>query len=143
MSSPVEGSLSGAEIARQYVATSPYISHLGIQLVALQPGGATLALPFQESLATVGTVIHGGAIASLMDTAGAVAAWSDVEAPASGRGSTVNLTVSYLAPAQREDVQAIARVLRRGRQMVFLDIEVVGSTSGQLVAKGQATYKLS
>jgi uncharacterized protein (TIGR00369 family) len=101
----------------------------------------TLILPFKESLVTVGTIMHGGAFASLIDTAVAVAAWSGVEAPTSGRGTTVNLTVSYLTPAEREDVQAHARVLRRGRSLVFLDVEVTG-TSGRAIAKGLVTYKL-
>jgi acyl-coenzyme A thioesterase PaaI-like protein len=49
--------------------------------------------------------------------------------------------VSYLAPAQREDVQAVARVLRRGRNLIFLDVEVT-TASGRAIAKGLVTYKL-
>jgi uncharacterized protein (TIGR00369 family) len=141
MSSPVEGSSSGAEIVRQFMAASPYVGYLGIQLVTMQPGVAMLILPFKDSLVTIGTIMHGGAIASLIDTAAAVAAWSDVDASTSGRGTTVNLTVSYLAPAEGEDVQAVARVLRRGRNLIFLDVEVT-SASGRAIAKGLVTYKL-
>ncbi len=83
----------------------------------------------------------GGAIASLIDTAAMVAAWSDAEIPAKIRGSTVSLTVTYLAPAQQEDLRAVARVLRRGRNLVYLDVEVYG-TSENIVAKGLVTYKL-
>ncbi len=141
MSSSAEGSPSGAEIARQFMATSPYVGYLGIQLVTMQPGVAMLILPFKDSLVTIGTIMHGGAIASLIDTAAAIAAWSDVDTSTSGRGTTVNLTVSYLAPAEREDVQAVARVLRRGRNLIFLDVEVTGA-SGRAIAKGLVTYKL-
>ena len=70
-----------------------------------------------------------------------VAAWSDAEIPAKIRGSTVSLTVTYLAPAQQEDLRAVARVLRRGRNLVYLDVEVYG-TSENIVAKGLVTYKL-
>lgn len=141
MSTPTEGSPSGADIIRQFLTTSPYVGHLGIQLTAMQPDVATLTLPFAEALVTIGTIVHGGAIASLIDTAAAVAAWSNTEVPANGRGTTVNLTVAYLAPAVKEDLQAVARVLHRGRSLVFLDVEV-SSAAGSAIAKGLVTYKL-
>ena len=112
-----------------------------MQLLDIQPGVARLALPFTEELVTIGTIVHGGAIASLIDTPAMVAAWSDAEVLAKARGTTVNMTVSYLASAQQEGLQAIARVLRRGRSLVYLDVEV-STASEQLVAKGMVTYKL-
>jgi len=132
---------SGADFIRQFLPTSPYVKHLGMELADLQPGVATLTLPFTQELVTIGTVVHGGAIASLIDTAAMVAAWSDAELPAKVRGTTVNLTVAYLAAAEQEDLQATARVLRRGRNLVYLDVEVKGA-SGKAVAKGLVTYKL-
>lgn len=141
MSTSTEGFPKGADIIRQFLPTSPYIGHLGIQLTMIQPGRAQLSLPFGDALVTSGTIVHGGAIASLIDTAAAVAAWSNAEVPANIRGVTVNLTVAYLAPAEKEDLQAIARVLRHGRKLVYLDVEV-SSASGSAIAKGLVTYKL-
>ena len=139
---PAAGALpSGADIIRQFLPTSPYVAHLGLRLREIQPDVATLTMPFTESLVTIGTVVHGGAIASLIDTTAMVAAWSGAEAPARIRGSTVGMTVSYLAPAEGEDVHATARVLRRGQSLIYLDVEV-RSASGTLVAKGLVTYKL-
>lgn len=130
-----------AEIIKQFLPTSPYVGHLHIQLTEMQPDMAVLTLPFDPALVTIGKTVHGGAIASLIDTAGMVAAWSDSSVPDSMRGSTVSMTVSYLAPAEKEDIRATARVLRRGRSLVYLDVEVE-SASGTLVAKGLVTYKL-
>src|SRR5713226_6886212 len=113
MSTPTEYPRAGADFIRQFFPTSPYVVHLGMQLTDLQPGVATLTLPFTNALVTIGTIVHGGAIASLIDTAATVAAWSDVEVPTKVRGTTVNLTVAYLAATEQEDLQAIARVLRR------------------------------
>ena len=132
---------SGAELMRQFLPTSPFVIHLGIQLVDLQPDLAVLALPFSEPLVTVGATVHGGAIATLIDTAAMVAAWSVAEVPANRRGVTVSLTVTYLAGAKREDLLALARVLRRGRSLVYLDVDV--KTSSEVaVAKGLVTYKI-
>jgi uncharacterized protein (TIGR00369 family) len=141
LNTPKEHPLSGADFIRQFFPNSPFVAHLGIQLNDIQPGVATLTLPFASALVTIGTIVHGGAIASLIDTAAMVAAWSDAEVPAKARGTTVNLSVSYLAPAEKEDLQAVARVLRRGRNLVYLDVEVRGA-SGNAIAKGLVTYKL-
>src|SRR5437660_8976053 len=133
--------LSGADVIRQFLPTSPYVGHLGIQLTDMQPDMATLTLPFTDSLITIGTTMHGGAIASLIDTAAMVAAWSDASVPDNLRGTTVSLTVTYLAPAEHEDIQATASVLRRGRSLVYLDVEV-HSVSSNSIARGLVTYKL-
>ena len=132
---------SGADFIRQFFPTSPYVAHLGMRLDDIQPGMAQLSLPFTENLVTIGTIVHGGAIASLIDTAAMVAAWSDVVVPEKARGTTVNMSVAYLAAADKEDIVAIARVLRRGRSLVYLDVEV-RSASGNAVAKGLVTYKV-
>jgi uncharacterized protein (TIGR00369 family) len=130
-----------SDIIRQFLPISPYVGHLGIQLTDMRPDEATLRLPFSDSLITIGTTVHGGAIASLIDTAAMVAAWSDDSVPDSMRGTTVSLTVNYLAPAEHEDIQATARVLKRGRSLVYLDVDVQ-SVSRKSIAKGLVTYKL-
>ena len=134
--------LNGADFMRQFLPTSPYVGHLGRRLAEIQTGQATLILPFTEEVVTIGSTVHGGAIASLIDTASMVAAWSDAPMPEKLRGTTVSLTVSYLAAAStKEDLQAIARVLRRGRNLVYLDVDVQ-SVSGNAIAKGLVTYKI-
>src|SRR3989442_10171180 len=141
MSMPGNTSQTRAHIVRQFLPTSPYVGHLGIQLTDMRPDMAMLTLPFADSLITIGTTVHGGAIASLIDTAAMVAAWSDDSVPDNMRGTTVSLTVTYLAPAEHEDIQATARVLKRGRSLVYLDVEVQ-SVSGNSIARCLATYKL-
>jgi uncharacterized protein (TIGR00369 family) len=138
---PGNSSQTRAEFIRQFLPTSPYVGHLGIQLIDMQTGVATLRLPFVDSLVTIGTIIHGGAIASLIDTAAMVAAWADGSVSDNLRGTTVSMTVTYLAPAEHEDIQATARVLQRGRNLVFLDVEVQG-VSSKSIARGLVTYKL-
>jgi uncharacterized protein (TIGR00369 family) len=133
--------MTGEEIMRRFLPSSPFPGHLGIRLVDMGPGSARLGLPFAEALVTVGSTVHGGAVASLIDTAAMVAAWSGGEVPDKLRGSTVGLTVSYLAPADGQDLEATATVLRRGRGIVHVDVDV-RTASGTAVAKGLVTYKL-
>jgi acyl-coenzyme A thioesterase PaaI-like protein len=60
---------SGAEVMRQFLPASPYVGHLGMRLLDMQPDTATLALPFSDAIVTIGTTVHGGAIASASGTA--------------------------------------------------------------------------
>jgi uncharacterized protein (TIGR00369 family) len=96
--------LASADLMRQFLPISPYVSYLGMRLTELRPDAATLTLPFAAPLVTIGSIVHGGAIASLIDTAAMVAAWSNTtaqERPGGAlRGATVGLTIAYLAPAQ-------------------------------------------
>jgi uncharacterized protein (TIGR00369 family) len=85
--------------------------------------------------------VHGGALASLIDTAAMVAAWSGAETPENLRGTTVALSITFLAPANGEDVVAEASVLRRGRNLAFVEVDV-RTADGRGVAKGLVTYKL-
>src|SRR5688572_26471130 len=87
---------AGAEVADvlvAYIEHSPFAADLGLRPEAIEPDHVRLAMPFQERLVTVGDVVHGGAISSLVDTAATVAAWSGLESVANARGTTISLTV--------------------------------------------------
>jgi acyl-coenzyme A thioesterase PaaI-like protein len=51
------------------------------------------------------------------------------------------LTVDFLRAARGVDLRARARVVRRGRQLCFCDVEVIRPDE-ELVAKGLVTYKI-
>ena len=55
---------------------------------------------------------------------------------------TVNLSIQYLAAALREEVTAEAIVLRRGRDIFFLEVTVRGAAQ-QLISKGLMVYRAS
>jgi uncharacterized protein (TIGR00369 family) len=130
----------GAALAKAWIDNSAFVEHLGIELVAMEPDTARLRLPYAESLPTMGEVVHGGAISSLIDTATAAAAWSGAEVPEKIRASTVGLTVNFLAPAAATDVVADARVVRRGGVTVIaVDVQ---DNDGQAIATALVTYRL-
>lgn len=132
---------SGTEIISQFLLHSPFVSHLGMRLVSLEPDRAELILPFSEPMITIGDTVHGGAISALIDTTAMAASWSTDAPPANMRGTTVSLTVSFLAAARASDLTAHATVLRRGKNLCNVDVEVF-TASGELAAKGLVTYKL-
>lgn len=131
---------SGTDLAKGWLESSPFVGKLGLVLEAMEPDMARMRLPYDESLPTLGEVVHGGAISSLIDTAAAAAAWSGAEVPEKVRASTVGLTVEFLAPASAQDVVADARVLRRGA-VTFLAVDVTAD-DGTAVATALVTYRL-
>jgi uncharacterized protein (TIGR00369 family) len=133
--------LDGSAIMQAFVPASPMVRHLGIRLDDLADGAATLAMPYGAHLATTGSVVHGGAIATLADTTVMAAAWAGADVPPSLRGSTVDLTVHYLAPADGTDLVARGRVLRRGRNLAHVAVEVE-TADGTAVAHAVGTYKI-
>ena len=132
---------SGVDLMRWFVPNCPFAVHAGVRIVSLEPGEARLALDYRPEVATMGTTIHGGAIATLVDTAAAAAAWSGAEVSEQPRGSTVGLTVNYLAPAQAESVEATATVLRRGRRLVTVAVDV-HTVFDRHVATALVTYQI-
>lgn len=131
--------LAGVELMRDFVPSSPLPALLGIEVRSLSRDLAVLSMPARAELTTMGDTVHGGAIATLLDTAAMAAAWCTDDLPASRRGATAALTVTYLAPAVGE-VLATARVLARGRTLVTLDVEATCQDGP--VARALATYKI-
>ena len=122
------------------VSRSLFLPFWAYKSIAVRPDFCRLRLPFRSQLRTTGEVVHGGAIASLIDNAGVAAVWSNVP-PDITRGATASMTVHYLAAAEAVDLIAEARVIRRGRSIVFVDIDV-SAPSGERIARGSLVYKL-
>lgn len=130
----------GTELVAAWLAASPFVAKVGMKLVAIEPDRAEVVLPYDESVTTIGDMVHGGAIGTLIDSAATAASWAG-EVPDTMRGSTVGMTVTYLAAARASDLRAVARVVRRGKSLVFSEVDVTDA-SGTVVAKGLVTYKL-
>jgi len=83
-------------------------------------------------------VVHGGAIASLIDTVVIGAIFSRMPTLPK-KIATVDLHIHYLAPLQREDAIAEAWIRRRGRSMIYLAADVA-TPNGTVVAHGELAY---
>ncbi len=128
------------EIIEAFIPNSPHAASLGIKLVSIGTDEATLELPYRDQLATMGDVVHGGAVSALIDTAAMAAAWASDEVPENPAGATVSLSVNFVAAARGVDLRAEAKVVRRGGRLSFCEVEV-RDPEGKLVAHGIATYR--
>jgi uncharacterized protein (TIGR00369 family) len=131
---------SRREIIEQFIPNSPHAAALGIRVVSLGTDEAELELPFKPELATIGEVVHGGAIAALIDTAAMAAAWSTDEVPENPAGSTVSLSVNFASAASGVDLTATGKVAKRGGRLSFCEVSVI-DPGGTVVAHGIATYR--
>jgi len=134
-------SVNGPELVKGFLEHSPFGRLVGLELVSAGDDRAELRLPFRADNATTGTVVHGGAIATLIDTAATAAAWATEFSEMPTKWGTAGLTVNYLRPADDTDLRATAAVTRRGRAMCHCTVEVRGGD--RLVATGSAIYALS
>jgi uncharacterized protein (TIGR00369 family) len=140
MSATLDADVTGA--IEKLIVGSPYGRLLGLACEAVAPDRVRVRLPFRPELATLGELVHGGAIASLVDVAATAAAWATPEATLSARGTTVGFSLSFLAPALGCDLVAEAAVVRRGGSLCTLEVDVSGAGRGS-VARALVTYKLS
>ena len=122
---------------RRAISKVPFANLLGIELQEAGRGSATLRLIVREELKQIHGVMHGGAIASLVDTATAFAIATLLANEE--RVTTVNLTINYVRPLKRGTARAHARVLRAGRRLITVSAEVLDD-DGSLAATALSTY---
>jgi len=83
-------------IAKLFASMSPHMRKLGFKIVSVKGGVCVAQLPYSDDLIgdPVHRIVHGGAVTSLLDTAGGAAVLSAVGAPISL--ATLDLRIDYL-----------------------------------------------
>ena len=125
------------ERARAAFASVPYAKFLGLRLGEIHKGRASIHLDVRNELKQNQGVVHGGAIASLIDTASAFAVLTQIETDE--KVTTTDLTIHYLRPITSGGMTAAARVVRGGRRLFVLSVDVTND-DGMLVATAVTTY---
>ena len=113
-----------------------FVNVAGLEMDELRKDYARMRMPFLESNLQAAGLVHGGAVATLIDT---------VVVPAIGAGlpegslwSTIELHVQYHRPLT-SDAVAEGWIVKRGKSVVFTRAEVIDA-EGSHVASGTATY---
>ncbi|HVF89280.1 MAG TPA: PaaI family thioesterase [Blastocatellia bacterium] len=122
---------------REKFETNNFPRLLGIEIDLVEPGRAVLGVEIREELLQLQGVLHGGAMASLIDTAVAMAIVGISEPE--DRFTTVELKINYLAAVRDGRVTADARIIRDGRRIIVAECDAFDS-NGRLAAKGLLTY---
>ena len=94
-------------------AAMPFAAELGIEVDAASPDEVSARLAWAERLCTAGGVLHGGALMSLADTAGAFCAFLNLESK-----------TNFFAAVRAGSVRARSRPLHRGRTTIVVETDL-------------------
>lgn len=122
-------------------ATTFYPELLGLVMEDVRLDYCRLRLPWRTEISQVFGVAHGGAIASLVDSAIVPAIGAGYDDPVGF--STIELSVQFLNALRDEDAVAEGWITKRGGSIAFCEAEVRAATSGEVVARGLVTCKIS
>ena len=110
---------------------------LGIAVVDMEADRATVELDADDRHVNGHGTVHGGAIATMVDTAMGAAVRredTDDDAPV-----TIEMKVTYLRPAHPGRLRAEAAIRRRGKRIVIAEVDVFDA-EGEAVAHGIGTF---
>lgn len=121
----------------------PFNKYLGIKVLQLEPNFVRLILPFNPTL--IGNpfipAIHGGVIATLLDTAGGGAALTTLSS-FDDKISTVDMRIDYLQPGKPNDLIAEGLVLRSGSRLVVTNMVAYHGSKAYTVADGRGVFNV-
>ncbi len=126
-----------------FAAQFPFFNLLGLEVVDLGPGWSRTRLAYRADLVQPAGILHGGVVATLIDTgiAHALLMTDRFQELREQRGAlvSVDLRVKFLRPVSEGAVLCEATVVRLGRHIVHAEA-VVTSEDGKEVARGDAIY---
>ncbi len=114
-------------------------THLGLVLEEVRVGYARLRLPMRPEICQVAGLIHGGALAALIDTSAvpAVGTFYDQQPDM----ITVSMTVDYCGAVKGQDALAEAWVRSGGNSLAFVQAEV-RAEDGSLAVAASLVFKV-
>ena len=121
------------------VNSSPFLSHISIRLLQLEFDRAEIEIDLgQEHLQPYGKV-HGGVIASMIDTATFWAGFMRIDENAAM--VNVDLKLNYIKPAVSGRLRAEGRAIYNGKTVSYTEARVFDD-AGDLVAHGTSTLMI-
>jgi len=115
---------------------SPYFKHLDMELLDAGDGWAKLGMDIKPHHGNIHGFVHGGAIASMADQVGMLAA--KTRFTKGQRGVTIQMDMHYLAPVRNGRIVAEGRIKKMGGHIAFSEVDVVDEKK-KAVAMGRFT----
>jgi uncharacterized protein (TIGR00369 family) len=122
-----------ADLTAQARASMPLVETLGVEVVAASPEEVHLRLEHQDRLCTAGGILHGGALMSLADSAGAYCAFLNLPEGATGT-ATIESKTNFFRAVRDGHVDAISRILHSGRTTIVVETDL-RDAAGKHVAR--------
>ena len=122
-----------AELTAQARAAMPFAETLGLELLAAAPDQVRARLAWAERLCTAGAILHGGALMSLADAAGAYCAFLNLPDGAGGT-ATIESKTNFFRAVREGHVEAASRPLHVGRTTIVVETDL-HDAAGKHVAR--------
>lgn len=124
------------QFLRKIYNQNAFVNLLEMQLTHMEPGKAELTMPIDPAKHTnLYNVAHGGALASLADTAMGVAC-----ATLQRRVVTLELNMNFIkAPEPGTTIRAFGQVVHNGRQTLVVECALLG-VNDVLLGKARGTF---
>jgi len=106
----------------------PFNNLVGIRVDRVHRDGVTISCPFGQHLTNIHGTVHGGVSATLADVAGGFSTMAHY-----GLGSpitTIDLKINYLAPMAGPRVRARGRIVKAGKTLCVIQVEIHGGKAG-------------
>ena len=117
-------------------ADLPFVEHCAIEEIGLVDGRTRLRMRVgPEHMNNIG-IVHGGALATLLDVAMGTAGRTQAGRPV----MTLDMHVAFMAPGRGAVLIGEGRVVRGGRSILFCEAEI-RDEAGALVAKSSGVFK--
>ena len=116
---------------------APFVRHIGMRITDLAWGRATFEMAAAAFRLQPFGVVHGGNVATLIDSAAFWACYLSMDSDADGLAS-VDLKLNYLAPARVEPLRCEGQLIKAGKTLSYAEAEVRGD-DGRLIAHGTST----
>ncbi|WP_421783735.1 PaaI family thioesterase [Kiloniella litopenaei] len=121
---------------------SNFGQHMGYRLVEWTEGSASIALTITECHLNSAGIMHGGVLATLIDTACGYTLIHNPDPKKRNRAVTLSLNTQFAASAKTGDELIATGLLKGGgKHIKFLSCDVKNQ-HGQLIGHGEAVMKL-
>ena len=120
-------------LTEQAQAAMPFAATLGLEVLAASAEEVRARLPWEERLCTAGAILHGGALMSLADAAGALCAFLNLPEGSSAT-ATIESKTNFFRPVRDGHVEATSRPLHVGRTTIVVETDLRDAT-GKHVAR--------
>jgi uncharacterized protein (TIGR00369 family) len=132
--------IGSAEFLRLVHETMPMVARMGIEVVALGDGAATVRLPFRPDYLRPGGTISGPVLMTMADLAMYGAVLSAIGPVA--LAVTTNLNINFLRKPPPADLLAEARILKLGRRLAVGEANLRSADGADLLAHATMTYSI-
>jgi len=121
---------------KKLVKEAPYPSHMNMELAGIDMDTAVVELTLDEYHMQPFGIVHGGVLATMIDTATFWAAF--LRLPDGDGLVNADLKLNYLKAVEKGVLRAEGKCLRYGRSVSYAESSVVDE-AGELVAHGTST----